>query len=198
MKIFLSLIFLFLFPTGVYAFIPDTAIAFSSRQLGAGKILIASENITSGIFSHAVILLTKHYEDGDVGLIINRPSNYQVKDIYTGFVMADKAGRLFVGGPVMNTVLSVILKAKNDVEGLTAILPNIYHGFVVNDNADRYFSPDVELWRFYSGYAGWGKDQLVNEINRGGWYVIDGDPGLVFDVDAETMWQELLRKVQSR
>ena len=199
MKVFPGLIFLIVFPVVTSAYIPDTEIVFSGEQLAAGKLLIASEDIESGVFSKSVILLTDHTETGDMGLIINRPSDYQVKDAYSGFVMADKAGRLFIGGPVMNAILSVLLKAKNDVEGLTGVLPGIYHGIVRgNDDADRYFTPDIEAARFYSGYAGWGKDQLLNEINRGGWYVIDGDPGLVFDADPNTLWEELLKKVRGR
>lgn len=199
MKAFLSLIVLFVIPLSASAYIPDKAITFPSEQLAVGNILIASENIKSGIFAKSVILLIDHDQNGDMGLIINKPSRYQVKEVYSGFVLADRAGRLFIGGPVMNAALSVLLKREDDGEGMTGILPHIFHSFVSNnDAADRYFSAAVEAVRFYSGYAGWGKGQLADEINRGGWHIIDGDPADVFDLDTETMWQELMQRVRGR
>jgi len=203
MKAIASLIYLFLVftPFSVNAYIPDKAIAFSSEQLAVGKLLIATDNIQGSIFEKSVILLTHHDQAGDVGLIINKPSRYQVKEVYPGFVMADRAGLLYVGGPVMNAVLSALVKRKDDVEadGLKGVLPHIFHSFVSrSDAAEKYFSATVDDVRFYSGYAGWGKDQLLTEINRGGWYVIDADPAIVFDGNPDTMWQELLRKAQGK
>lgn len=202
MKVLTSLLFyLFFFPFGANAYIPDKAIAFSSEQLSVGKMLVASNNIKGSIFEKSVILLTHHDQGGDMGLIINKPSMYQVREVYPGFVMDGDAGRLFVGGPVISAVLSVLQKRNNDagVEGLKGVLPHIFHRFVSpNDNPDIYFSADVERVRFYSGYAGWGKGQLIREINQGGWYVIDGDPSVVFDDNADSLWQTLMRRVSGK
>lgn len=201
MKAFLTLIFLLAFTSGVQAYIPDRAITFSSNQLSPGKVLLASEQIKEGIFARSVILLIRHNDNGDLGLIINRPSNHQVHEVFPDFINGEKAGDVYIGGPVMNAVLSVLVKAKDDgdVAGLEGVLGHIYHGFVGRqDAADKYLSAGVEAVRFYSGYAGWGKGQLLNEINRGGWYVMQGDPDLVFDRDAETLWQALMQKVRGR
>ena len=42
---------------------------------------------------------------------------------------------------------------------------------------------------FALGYAGWAPGQLESEIERGGWYVIDGDTSLVFGGDHAGKWQ---------
>ncbi|MBI1194927.1 MAG: hypothetical protein GC138_03640 [Gammaproteobacteria bacterium] len=193
----IPVIFLFFAPLNADAYIPDKPIPYSSRRLAVGEILVASENIKDGTFRESVILLTTHGPSGDVGLIINRPSKYRVKDVYPGFELADKAGRLFIGGPVRNAVLSVLVKSKSELAGMNEVLLNIHHG-IVKDNfgAGRYFSSNVEAARFYSGYAGWGQGQLEGEISRGDWYILDADPDIVFDEDTATMWQALLRKMR--
>jgi putative transcriptional regulator len=45
--------------------------------------------------------------------------------------------------------------------------------------------------RFYSGYAGWGAGQLESEIARGDWIIIKGDPDLLFDKEADKIWERL-------
>jgi putative transcriptional regulator len=199
MKDLLSIVFLLLVPLNVDAYVPDRPIPYASRQLAVGEILIASANIKEGIFHEAVILLTSHSPSGDMGLIINRPSKYRVKDIYPGFSFAHKAGRLFIGGPVRNAILSVLVKSKSEVAGMTEVLLNIHHGFVKNnEGAGRYFSSNIEAARYYSGYAGWGAGQLVNEFHRGDWYILDADPAVVFDGNTDTMWQELMGQLGGR
>jgi len=197
MKRLVPLIFLFLTLPSADASIPDKPIPYASRRLAVGEVLVASANIKKGIFHESVILLMSHGPKGDMGLIINRPTKYRVKQVYPGFVMAGKAGRLFVGGPVRNAVLSALVKSKTELAGMTEVLLNIHHGIVKNNfDAAKYFSSDVAAVRFYSGYVGWGQGQLESELRRGDWYIYDADPSVVFDGNADTMWQDLLGKLR--
>ena len=198
MKNVLILILLSSFSLSVNATIPDTASTFLGQRLGEGYLLIASENIKGGIFSKSVILVTHDGQDGAIGLILNRPSNLNVNDVVTGLVIDNKARRLFVGGPVRQAILSVLAKAKKEVGGLKRIMPKVYYDFGVSiENAGKYIS-STEAVRFYSGYAGWGKGQLEAEIYRGDWYVLEGDPAIVFDVSTDFLWGDLLRKVKGK
>jgi len=195
----IPLIFLFSFPLCVNAYIPGTVPDFPARQLAAGKLLIASENINGGVFTKSVILLTHHNRHGTTGLIINRASELQVNDAVPGLVKDGKARRLFIGGPVEQAILSVLVKAKNEAEGLKRIMPGIYLDFRIGiGNADKYFSSDIEMVRFYSGYAGWGEGQLETEIDSGAWYLLKGDAAILFDDSPNTLWEKLLRKAQGK
>jgi putative transcriptional regulator len=49
------------------------------------------------------------------------------------------------------------------------------------------------LVRIYSGYAGWGSDQLEAEIATGSWYVVLASPEDPFDSD-EGQWRRVLRR----
>ena len=46
--------------------------------------------------------------------------------------------------------------------------------------------------RVYDGYAGWAPGQLAAELERGDWYVLDADPGLVFHPNPRGVWRRLL------
>jgi putative transcriptional regulator len=39
------------------------------------------------------------------------------------------------------------------------------------------------------GYAGWGPDQLENEMAHNAWYTASLDSKLVFDVDRDKLWE---------
>jgi putative transcriptional regulator len=199
MKNLLTLILLFSFPLSVDAYIPDSASTFLRQRLTAGSLLIASENLKGGIFRKSVILLLHDGRDGTIGLILNRPSKVNVNEVVSGLVVENKARRLFVGGPVKLSILSVLVKAKKGVGRLKKIMPHVYYDIGVSiENANKYISSDTEVIRFYSGYAGWGKGQLEAEINRGDWYVLRGDPAILYDVSTDFMWGDMMRKVKGK
>lgn len=45
------------------------------------------------------------------------------------------------------------------------------------------------------GYAGWGPDQLENEIAMNGWLTADADPDLVFSEQDATKWEAALHSL---
>jgi len=73
----------------------------------------------------------------------------------------------------------------------------MYLDFGIRDgDAKRYFSPDTEAARVYSGYAGWAAGQLETELSGGAWYLLNGDPDLLFEARPDDLWENLIRKAQ--
>ena len=199
MKHLTSLVLLLFLSPGVNAYIPDTIPEFDTGKPALGKLLVASEGIDSGIFWHSVIVITNYGPHGTTGLIINRPSGLQVNEAVPGLVNDDRAGHLFIGGPVGQSILSVIFKVKHEQEGSVRIMPDMYLDFGIRDgDANHYFSSDMEAARIYSGYAGWAAGQLETELNGGAWYILNGDPYLLFEARPDDMWETLIRKAQGQ
>ena len=48
--------------------------------------------------------------------------------------------------------------------------------------------------RVFAGYAGWGPEQLRDEIAEGSWYVVSGDDADVFAADTTMLWRDVLRR----
>lgn len=44
-------------------------------------------------------------------------------------------------------------------------------------------------WLVALGYAGWGEDQLDQEMTRHGWFNVPGDTALIYDIEAERRWE---------
>ena len=49
--------------------------------------------------------------------------------------------------------------------------------------------------RFYLGYAGWGPQQLLDELGEGAWHVIRAQPKQVFPERPEALWGKLMGEI---
>jgi putative transcriptional regulator len=54
--------------------------------------------------------------------------------------------------------------------------------------------PDLRGLRIFAGHAGWGADQLVEEIAEGAWYVLDGLPDDILVGPLVDLWFRVLRR----
>lgn len=153
----------------------------------AGRLLVATPDLTDPNFSHTVVLLLAVRPEGALGIVLNRPSDRRVDDVLPRW--ADRVaapGVVFFGGPV----------------GLDAVVGLSAQGAVDLDDAMAgEFVPDddgVSEIRLFAGSAGWGPDQLDLEIAQGSWWVFDSEPGDVTTSDPETLWQRVLRRQSGR
>ncbi len=49
-------------------------------------------------------------------------------------------------------------------------------------------------FRVYAGYAGWGSNQLDQEVKRGDWHILPADADTVFNKAPSEMWPELIHR----
>ena len=190
---------LFFIPLNAGAYIPDAASSMPTAQLAAGDILIASQVIKNGFFSKSVIVLTRHGQRGSVGLLVNRPSSLQINTVAPDLIENRRATCLYVGGPVEPSVISVLVNTDKAMQGMTKVMTDTYYGTRMSiDTINTYLASDTDAVRCYSGYAGWGSGQLEAEINHGAWYVLTGTPAILFESNTDTLWEQLMRKVQAK
>ena len=48
--------------------------------------------------------------------------------------------------------------------------------------------------RVFAGYAGWGYDQLQEEIREGSWFVVPASPTDLLHPEPDTLWRSVLRR----
>jgi putative transcriptional regulator len=53
---------------------------------------------------------------------------------------------------------------------------------------------DPRFFRLFLGYAGWGPGQLEAEVKEGAWLPAPVDASLVFDTDAEDLWDAAYKR----
>ena len=165
--------------------------------------LIAMPKLADPNFSHTVTLICDHNNEGALGIVINRPLQLQLSELFEHLGMTASTpdiatSRVYAGGPVQMDHGFVLHKPighwestlrVQDQVGLTTsrdILSAIANGE----------GPDKSLITL--GYAGWGPGQLEQEISNNAWLTVpnDGeDDEIVFEVPVDKRWQAAASKL---
>ena len=67
-------------------------------------------------------------------------------------------------------------------------------GIVDLDTPTEVAAPALTQLRVFAGYAGWGDEQLRDEIRTGSWYVVPSTPADLFGADPLGLWMRVLRR----
>lgn len=162
-----------------------------------GRLLVASPTLIEPAWRRTVILILEHSEPGAVGVVLNRPSEMDLlQPLPDWWDRAAPPSVVFVGGPMKQSAAICLGIAGAEVDDLAASAgwqPLMGDLGVVDLN----LTPDevpVERLRVFAGYAGWTAGQLEEEIEAGGWFVVEGLPQDAVASDPETLWRTVLRR----
>lgn len=170
----------------------------SGVDLMTGRLLVATPKLEDPNFARAVVLLLDHDDDGALGVIISRPTTVPVADVLPDWSdLVTGPDVLFSGGPVAtDSALAIaVLDGSDDDEapvGWKPLYPGA--GLVDLDAPPELLAGVLTGMRVFAGYAGWGPDQLENEIAEGAWYVVPAETEDLLCADAETLWRRVLRR----
>lgn len=172
---------------------------FTSDQLvepRRGDLLISEPYLPDPNFDRTVVLICENDENGTIGFILNKKAQVGLTD-----VMDDLSGTqadLFVGGPVQQDTLHFIHRSDDLKDQANQVIEGLYWGGDYDQlasliNTHKLNNDDI---RFFVGYSGWSAGQLLNELQEKSWIVFQNpSPELIFDTDAEDLWQAVLRKM---
>ena len=157
------------------------------------QFLIAMPGMGDGTFAGAVIYMCEHTENGALGLVINKPIDITLKNLFEKVELSlDReefaALPVYFGGPVQ-TERGFVLHEALVVEGSDEIPYN--SSLKIEGGLEMTTSKDV-LEAISSGsgpkkvlvtlgYSGWAAGQLEDEMSRNGWINVDAEPGIIFD-----------------
>jgi putative transcriptional regulator len=178
-------------------------VAAQSRQvkdLGVGKLLVAPRNAPDPIFAKTVVLLVEFDENGALGLLINHPTGVPISRALDQLKAANNhSDPVYLGGPVDVAMVLALLRASGKPDEARRVVGDVYlvsTRSLLEKTLTSGTGPGE--FRAYMGYCGWGAGQLENEMNRGGWYIFDGDAKLVFDSDPESVWSRLVARTEQK
>jgi putative transcriptional regulator len=154
-----------------------------------GQLLIATPALESGFFKHTVTYICEHGEAGAMGIVINKPLDLQLADIFEHLniqpMLSHDEVSVMAGGPVKvdrgfvlhspGTHYDATLKVTETVWLTTSkdVLVDIASGS----------GPDQHLVAL--GYAGWTAGQLEQEIAENSWLTAPADQQILFEVSAQ-------------
>lgn len=167
--------------------------------LRAGRLLVSTPRLADPNFVRTVVLLLDHDENGSLGVVLNRPSPVPVADVLEswGDLVSDP-DVLFHGGPVStDSALAVATLVPGqdpaaDPVGFRRLFDET--GIIDLDTPTELLSDAIVQLRIFAGYAGWGVDQLLAEVEEGSWYVLPLEHGDLFATDPGALWAQVLRR----
>lgn len=159
----------------------------------AGQLLVASPSIRDPRFDHAVILIVRHDQTGAMGIVINvpvgkRPMDDILKMLGEKDTSVTGNVQIFAGGPVQPGTGFVIHSSDYHGHGTIEVNKDVRVTATIQVLRDigNNKGPSKSIVAF--GYAGWAAGQLEDEMRRGIWFPIPGDPKLIFDEDRDKVW----------
>lgn len=158
--------------------------------------LVASPGLHDPNFRETVVLVTHPREGTPWGVIINRPLEQRLSEIFAEFeTLKGSKDTLFFGGPVVPDGLVFLVRSPQPPPRAVAVLREVYFVGDVEwiEGLLRRPEPTQGL-RVYAGYSGWGPGQLQAEIERGGWHVLPADAATVFEANPLRIWPELIKR----
>lgn len=157
----------------------------------SGKLVVASPGMDDPNFSHAVILMVEHHDEGALGLVLNRPTDTRVDEVWDQIsaLPCPLDHALLRGGPCPGPLMLL-----HDRPSLAQVqvCPGVC--FTTEEPmVQELLAEQADPLRFFLGYAGWGAGQLESELNQGTWLVAHANAKTVFDTDADDgLWMRVI------
>ena len=149
--------------------------------------LLAIPQVELDYFSSSLIYLCDHSEEGALGFVINKPSDYLLNEFLNqanlGINKELSTNRILSGGPVSRNQCFVIHSSESIYENSKKINKNVClsSGWgVLQAISDGSGPKEFEI---ALGYAGWGPGQLESEISKNLWLTAEADHEILFKSD---------------
>jgi putative transcriptional regulator len=164
----------------------------------APSLLVAMPQLQDPNFERTVVLLIHHDEDGTFGVVLNRATEIDAPQLCATLEIEWK-GRadelIDWGGPVQPQTGWVIFGDDVPIDG-TADATVVADGVFFAGSLDvlrQVAAQPADHVKLLLGYAGWGPGQLEGELAQGAWLSAPVSSRLIFEVEPEDMWAQVLR-----
>jgi len=160
----------------------------------ANQFLIAMPNMRDPSFVRSVALICQHSNDGAMGVVINRLSEYRLGDVLAQMGLKSQLAEVedapvLIGGPVQPERGFVLHSA----DGVWESSYRISESLSVTTSRDVLVAiaegrgPKRSIVAL--GYAGWSAGQIEEEIRQNAWLTAEPDQRILFDVALEQRWE---------
>ncbi len=178
--------------------------AMAAQQINlTNQFLIAMPGMGDGTFAGTVVYMCEHTEKGALGLVINKPIDITLKNLFEKVELSldreDLAeAPVYFGGPVQTErgfVLHEPMGAEAGADGYNSSL-KIEGGLEMTTSKDvlealaNGAGPKKVLVTL--GYSGWAAGQLEDEMSNNGWINVEAQPGIIFDTPVAERYDKAL------
>ena len=168
--------------------------------------LIAMPGLEDASFAKSVIYLCEHSARGALGLVINKPSDINLRNLFEKVDLPlDRedlaATPVFQGGPVQTergfvlheAVHAAEEKPEEPVYASTMTIPGGLEMTTSKDVLEAMSTGAGPRKVLVSlGYSAWGEGQLESELAENSWLTVGADPSVIFDTPIEQRYDKAL------
>jgi putative transcriptional regulator len=162
----------------------------------ARRLLVSVPTLEDPNFFRSVVFVIEHTAEGAVGLVLNQPTEASISEALPDWAdVAAPPAVAFVGGPVQQHEAVIGLARVGRIEDSDAWQPLLGRvGTVDLGRPPADVRGDLEAVRVFAGYSGWGPRQLDDELEVGGWFVVDALADDLLTSDPGALWRAVLRR----
>ncbi len=156
-----------------------------------GRLLVAEPFLNELYFQRSVILLVHHDQEESMGLVLNHPSEVSTLEVLDD---CQFSLRIYHGGPVEADQL-FYLHSFSQIKAAQQLSEHLFFGgdWIELMQAIQQEKHPERRVRFFSGYSGWGPQQLTDEIATHAWVCIsDYDDEALLSKPSATLWHDAL------
>lgn len=169
--------------------------------------LIAMPGLQDPLFEHSVVYLCEHSQRGALGLVINKPSEIDLKGLFDKVELPLTRTDLqkvpvFVGGPVQTERGFVLheatfaddAKPEHPVYASTMVIPGGLEMTTSRDVLEAISTGSGPRKVLISlGYSAWGEGQLESELGENSWLTVQADARLIFETPVGQRYAQALK-----
>ncbi|KTC95962.1 YqgE/AlgH family protein [Legionella feeleii] len=160
----------------------------------ANHLLIAMPSLKDPNFERSVIYICEHHIQGTVGLIINRPMQYPLGMVFEQMQIEpirieQNQKPLLFGGPIQPERGFVIHRPLGGWRSSLVLRDDVT--VTTSDDIIRAIAADIgpKDALVTLGYAGWGENQLEQEVMDNAWLVCPYSAELLYEVPFSERWE---------
>lgn len=164
--------------------------------------LIAMPGLDDEAFAKSVIYMCEHSGRGALGLIINKPSDINLKKLFDKVELPLHREDLiqapvFQGGPVQTergfVLHESMMPGHESVYASTMRIPGGLEMTTSKDVLEALSTGAGPRRIFVSlGYSSWAEGQLESEISDNSWLTVEADLAVIFDTPVEQRYDKAL------
>ena len=158
--------------------------------------------LEDAMFSKSVIYVCEHSERGALGLVINKPSDINLKKLFDKVELPLHREDLtqepvFQGGPVQTergfVLHESVMPGNGSVYASTMTIPGGLEMTTSKDVLEALSTGYGPRKVFISlGYSSWSQGQLESEISDNSWLTVAADLAVIFDTPVEQRYSAAL------
>jgi putative transcriptional regulator len=170
----------------------------------ANQLLIAMPGMLDDQFAGTVVYVCEHNPQGAMGLVVNRPTNLELKDLFDRIELKLEIAPLekqpvYLGGPVQTERGFVLHPQADDIRYSSSL--TVPGGLAMTTSKDVLEAVSTgqgpEQFLMTLGYAGWSAGQLEDEISKNGWLNVSTNLDDIKRIIFETPYEQRYEKVMN-